>query len=867
MRLINLVFKDKNKIINDFERYQIKQNNGEKYFIQIFTPANQESSQDLIYLLNELLPGCEILLISSLNQIFDFHVTENEISLGISCFSHSEIKTAYFPPQDEAQIAKQISSTLISKKTKLLIIFLETSSVDGEELLREIYHLHHDLIVAGGKAIYTTSTNTTLIGNTQGVYSQGLVCASIDSDILNVQNSHIFGWKPVGLKFKVTKAHKNIIYELNNTPIKEFYHNYLGEEISENLQENGCYFPLVIEDDCGNLIGRAMGEVLDDGGMSFYIQIPEGSEVRFSFGLLENIKRDLEFEEKNRSKKTQATYMYSCTGRIMFLGLEGVNELLSAFSGESAICGFFTNGEIYHFENSNCLLNLTSTQIALSEEKLECFFTEEQPKQSWSKESKILNSVAHLLKVTSEELHVAEKSMRSYRELLDKTTTLIEIDKYLNISYINDKASSISNRPKEQVVGQNVVNFLNKEMAVHLLNNVVPTLKKNGTWSGKMSHLRTDGTLYYVTAFIKAIFDRNGEVLRYIMGEIDITDEMLKQEELQKNLTSLQNSEEEKRHFRKQYEEIAEKNQILFRLDIDRNFIYANETFLEIASLEAKKIIGKNFYEFLDESQSQTFYQIGQSLVETGAYDGILNYVRPDGQSFYIKSNAVYIRNLQNEPIEIMAVGTDITQIIEFQKEIEKVQQDVIIAMGTICEGKSRETGNHIKRVAKYSKLLAKLYGCTQEDQKLIEIASPMHDIGKIGIPDTILSKPDKLTPEEYEIMKTHTTLGADMLQNSNRKILKTAAEIARSHHEWWAGGGYPNNLKGEEIPLFGRITAITDVFDAISNDRCYKKAWLMPDVITYIRGLKGKQFEPKLVDLMLGNIDQFLSISKSYKD
>lgn len=865
MRLINLIFKDKNKIIDDFEYHHIKPDSNEKYFIQIFTPTDQKSSQDLVYFLNNLLPNCEILLASSLNQIFDSHIVENEISLGISCFSYSEIKTHYFPPHDEVLMARQIVSTVVSKKTKLLIIFLEIFSVNGEELLKEIYRLHPDLIVAGGKATYTTSANGTLIGNTQGVYSQGVVCASIDSDILNVLNSHTFGWEPIGLGFTVTKAHKNIVYELNHIPIKDFYYRYLGGEISENLKENGWHFPLIIEDEYGNIIGRALGEVLDDG-ISFYAQIPEGSKVRFSFGLLENIKRDLA-SEKKYLKKVQATYVYSCTGRIMFLGLGGLNELLNTFDNDGVLCGFFTSGEIYHFKSSNCILNLTNTRVILSEENFEPIFKEEKPKQVWSKESKILNSIAHLLKVTSDELQVTKKSMQSYRDLLEETITFIEIDKNLNISYINDKAFGISNRPREEVIGQNVTMFLDKEMSEHVLKDVVPTLKKGGTWRGKMSHLRKDGSLYYITTFIKAIFDKNGEVSHYIMGEVDITDEMLKQDELQKNLKLLQNSEEEKKYFLKQYEEVIDKNQILFRLDVNRNFLYANETFLEITGFEAEKIIGKNLYEFLDESQSQKFQQIGQSLVETGAYDGILNYVRPDGKSFYIKSSGVYIRNLEEEPIEIMAVGIDITQIIESQKEIEKVQQDIIIAMGTICEGKSRETGNHIKRVAKYSKLLAKLYGCAEDDQNLIEIASPMHDIGKIGIPDTILSKPDKLTPEEYEIMKTHTTLGANMLQNSNRKILKTAAQIARSHHEWWSGGGYPNNLKGEEIPLFGRITAITDVFDAISNDRCYKKAWDLPDVISYIRSLKGKQFEPELVDLMLGHIDEFLAISEVYKD
>lgn len=337
----------------------------------------------------------------------------------------------------------------------------------------------------------------------------------------------------------------------------------------------------------------------------------------------------------------------------------------------------------------------------------------------------------------------------------------------------------------------------------------------------------------------------------------------MRQKRLENDVKFLQYSDEEKQSLLNQYESLIDRSQILFRLDLNRNFIYTNSAFLEVFGFESKDVLGRNLYEFLDDTQKEHFLKIGKTLNEKGVYKGIIGWSRTDGRHFYINSMAVYIYDLQGKPMEIMATGIDVTKIIETQKEIESIQKDVIVAMGTICEGKSRETGNHIKRVAEYSRL----YGCTPQEQDLIHIASPMHDIGKVGIPDYILNKPGKLTPEEFEIMKTHTTLGADILKDSNRLILKTASEIARSHHEWWAGGGYPNNLKGNQIPLFGRITSLADVFDAISNDRVYKKAWPLPEVIEYIKGLRGKQFQPELVDLFLDHIDEFLVISNRYKD
>ncbi|MEC7987201.1 MAG: HD domain-containing phosphohydrolase, partial [Myxococcota bacterium] len=146
---------------------------------------------------------------------------------------------------------------------------------------------------------------------------------------------------------------------------------------------------------------------------------------------------------------------------------------------------------------------------------------------------------------------------------------------------------------------------------------------------------------------------------------------------------------------------------------------------------------------------------------------------------------------------------------LDLAKEIEETQREVVFTMGAIGETRSKETGNHVKRVAEYSRLLALLYGLDEPQAELLKQASPMHDIGKVGIPDRILNKPGRLNAEEWAIMKTHARLGYDMLNHSNRPILKAAAIVAHEHHEKWSGAGYPRGLKGEEIHIFGRITAV----------------------------------------------------------
>ncbi len=194
-------------------------------------------------------------------------------------------------------------------------------------------------------------------------------------------------------------------------------------------------------------------------------------------------------------------------------------------------------------------------------------------------------------------------------------------------------------------------------------------------------------------------------------------------------------------------------------------------------------------------------------------------------------------------------------------------QKEVMYRIGEIVESRSKESGMHVKRVALYSELLGKLIGLPDERVDLIKQASPLHDIGKVGIPDSILHKPGKLDPEEWEIMKTHAKLGHDMLEGSEIEVFRIGAVIALSHHEKWDGSGYPSALAGGQIPIEGRLVALADVFDALGSDRCYKKAWPLEKVLELIRDQRGKHFDPDLVDLLLNNLPQFLAVRDRYKD
>jgi len=195
--------------------------------------------------------------------------------------------------------------------------------------------------------------------------------------------------------------------------------------------------------------------------------------------------------------------------------------------------------------------------------------------------------------------------------------------------------------------------------------------------------------------------------------------------------------------------------------------------------------------------------------------------------------------------------------------EMLDTQKEIIERLGSIVESRSKEAACHISRVANISYELARAYGISKDEAIKLKMASPMHDIGKIGIPDNILLKPAKLNKEEYEIIKTHTDIGRDILDGSNRDLLKLAKIVAYEHHERWDGKGYPRGLKGKEISIYGRITAVADVFDALTQKRIYKESWKIDKVLDYFKQESGKQFEPVLVDLLLENIDKIKEISK----
>lgn len=200
-------------------------------------------------------------------------------------------------------------------------------------------------------------------------------------------------------------------------------------------------------------------------------------------------------------------------------------------------------------------------------------------------------------------------------------------------------------------------------------------------------------------------------------------------------------------------------------------------------------------------------------------------------------------------------------------QELMTTRLQIVQCLGRAAEYKDNETGMHVVRMSQYARTLAKAMGFPDKEADELLHAAPMHDVGKIGIPDAILTKPGKLSDDEWVVMKQHTVIGAEILGQHPSGLLNLAATIARSHHERWDGTGYPDGLKGEDIPVAARIVAVADVFDALTSERPYKHAWSVDEALNFMRQQSGQHFDPTVVEVFIRNLPEILAIRQRWAD
>ncbi len=454
-----------------------------------------------------------------------------------------------------------------------------------------------------------------------------------------------------------------------------------------------------------------------------------------------------------------------------------------------------------------------------------------------------------------------QKILDQYKQVIDDASIVVKFDLDGKITYTNNLYSKVTGFNFDEVKDKyfNFNQHIEEKSSVYL--ELWEKLRDKEQWKGRLRNYTKDKNEYIIDSIIIPIIDINNNTKEYISISNDVTDQISLNNLLNIEIKNYKVNLTSKSHFLTEYQRGFNEITSIAKTDKNFNIITINTKFLKILELQRKELINKNFFNFIN-SEENDCVEFLENLKNKKASEQIIIFDTKKEKK-HIDINISPILDSNKNIIEYLIVANDLTSSINLQHEIELTQKDVILTLGEIGEQRSNETGNHVKRVSKYSYLLAKKLGFTEEEANLIQLAAPMHDIGKIGIPDSILHKKGKLTKEEFAIMKTHTTIGFDMLKNSKRKIMKAAAIISHEHHEKWDGSGYPRGLAGEEIHIYGRILSVVDTFDALGSERCYKKAWELDDIIEYLKEKAGKDFDPKVVDILLNNIDEFLEIKE----
>ncbi len=473
------------------------------------------------------------------------------------------------------------------------------------------------------------------------------------------------------------------------------------------------------------------------------------------------------------------------------------------------------------------------------------------------------------VKKLERELELNNILLEQYKHVVDESEIVSKTDKDGIITYVNEPFCEISGFKEEELIGfsHNIVKHPDTPREVFA--DIWKTIKSDKkSWKGIIKNKKKDGGYYWVRATITPILDNAGNIIEFIAVRTDITEEIKIQEYFEDELNITNKQFESALNLSKEYERAINESNILSRTDTNGIITHVNDKFLQVSGYSKEELIGvKHSIVKHPDTPIEVFQDLWDTITKGKTWNGVIKNKNKHKHSYWVNITIVPIKDENGNIIEYMSIRHDLTEIFKLHKEIEDTQKEIVYKMGEIGETRSKETGNHVKRVAEYSRILAIEYGLNNDEVGLIFTASPMHDIGKVGIADNILKKPGKLTSEEWEIMKTHSEIGYNILRNSKRPVLKAAAIISYEHHEKWDGSGYPRGLKEEEIHIYGRITAIADVFDALGSNRYYKKAWKDEDIFKFMEEQKGKHFDPKLIDIFFNNIDKFKKIRDQFQD
>ncbi|MCQ8105064.1 PAS domain S-box protein [Methylomonas sp. SURF-2] len=455
------------------------------------------------------------------------------------------------------------------------------------------------------------------------------------------------------------------------------------------------------------------------------------------------------------------------------------------------------------------------------------------------------------------------KLLEQYKLLVDEKAIVVKVDLNGNITYVNQHFCELSGYSENELLGRHYLFGFEDAGQQDILDDLKQTVMEARKWKGLLKKKTKAGGIYVVDASVIAVADPDNEVEEFVALMVDMTEVYEKFERLALNLKQ---DLSEQKHYLREYERALEVGTSLCVIDTDGKIISANRNFSATLDYKVDELIGQSLWDLVQDC-TDFKERILKKVGEQGFSSRIMKITGKGGLLRTLSTVIVGIHNQQGDIHSLMSLSHDISEAIQLNEDIIENQKDLIYVLGEVVENRSQETGSHIKRVALISEFLALKYGLSEEYAAMIKVASPLHDIGKIGIPDNILNKPDKLSDSEFQIMKKHADLGFQLLNKLDKPLIKMAATIAHEHHEKYNGSGYPAGLVGEHIAIEARIVSLVDVFDALSTRRIYKESWPDQEIIRYLIQNKGSQFDPELVDLFLENFDEILHIRDQFKE
>ncbi|MFI3196048.1 MAG: PAS domain S-box protein [Methylococcaceae bacterium] len=453
------------------------------------------------------------------------------------------------------------------------------------------------------------------------------------------------------------------------------------------------------------------------------------------------------------------------------------------------------------------------------------------------------------------------KLLEQYKLLVDEKAIVVKMDINGDITYVNSRFCELSGYSEEELVGRHYLFNIyehNQQETIVDLKQAILTSKK---WQGILKKRTKSGAIYVVDASVIAIVTDN-KIDEFVALMVDVTEIYEKFERLSFNLKQDLN---EKKHYLHEYEQAIEIGTSLCVIDTEGIIISVNKNFSATLNYQPNELIGQSLFELLLDC-GDFKDRVLKKVQEQGFSSRIIKLEGKGGFKRTLSTIIVGIHNQDGDIHSLMSLSHDISETIQRNEDIIDNQKDLIYLLGEVVENRSKETGSHVKRVALISEFIARKYGLSDEYAAMIKVASPLHDIGKIGISDAILNKPSRLSISEYQQIQGHADLGFQLLNKLDKPLIKMAATIAHEHHEYYNGKGYPAGLMGEHIAIEARIVALVDVFDALSSQRVYKEPWSDESIIEYIINNKAIQFDPELVDLFMDNIDEILQIRNQFK-